>query len=313
MTRIGVVLGAGGVVGGAYHAGVLTALREVTGIDPRDAEVLVGTSAGSVSAAMLRAGLSPDDMLRRAEGRPLSTEGSRLLSRAGVGPPPANMLRPERPSRVRMSAPEVLLQAARRPWAARPGAVAAALLPAGTVPTDMITQGLGAFFPARWPERPLWVCAVRLTDGRRVVFGKDDEATEGTSVGEAVAASCAIPAYFRPVEIAGVRYVDGGAHSPTNADLLAGLGLDLVVISSPMSSAAGPRVAVDVAARAFFRAYLQREARRLRRQGTKVVVLEPTAADLGVMGINAMDPSRRAAVARQARESARAKLEKAAL
>ena len=49
--------------------------------------------------------------------------------------------------------------------------------------------------------------------------------------------SCAIPAFFAPVTIGGVRYVDGGAHSPTNADLVAGLGLDLVVVSSPMSVA----------------------------------------------------------------------------
>jgi NTE family protein len=307
MSRVGVVLGAGGIVGGAFHAGVLTALREVRGIDARDAEVLVGTSAGSVAAAMLRAGLSPDDMLRRAEGKPVSAEGSRLLSRAGVGPPPTSMLRPERPSRLRMSAPEVLARAARRPWQARPGAIAAALLPAGTVPTDMITQGLGAFFPDRWPERALWICAVRLTDGRRVVFGRD-EAT--ASVGEAVAASCAIPAYFQPVEIEGTRYVDGGAHSPTNADLVAGRNLDVVVISSPMSASTGPRLALDTGARAFFRAYLQREARRLRREGTKVIVLEPTGADLDVMGINAMDPGRRAAVARQAYESARRRLER---
>lgn len=308
MSRVGVVLGAGGIVGGAFHAGVLTALREITGIDARDADVLVGTSAGSVAAAMLRAGLSPDDMLRRAEGKPMSAEGSRLLARAGVGPPPTSMLRPQRPSQLRMSAPEVLARAARRPWQARPGAIAAALLPAGTVPTDMITQGLGAFFPDRWPDRALWICAVRLTDGRRVVFGRD--AAAAASVGQAVAASCAIPAYFQPVEIGGTRYVDGGTHSPTNADLLAGRRLDTVVISSPMSTASGPRLAVDTAARAFFRGYLQRETRRLRREGTKVIVLEPTAADLDVMGINAMDPGRRAAVARQARESALRRLER---
>ena len=56
--RIALALGAGGVVGHAYHAGVLAALEEATGWDPRDAEVIVGTSAGSVVGSLLRAGFA---------------------------------------------------------------------------------------------------------------------------------------------------------------------------------------------------------------------------------------------------------------
>ena len=66
MTRIGLVLGAGGVVGQAYHAGTLAALCEVTSWDPRQAEVIIGTSAGSGAAALLRLGLSAADLQRRA-------------------------------------------------------------------------------------------------------------------------------------------------------------------------------------------------------------------------------------------------------
>ena len=58
MTRIGLVLGAGGAVGHAFHAGVLAALADETGWDAREAEVVVGTSAGSVVGALLRAGMS---------------------------------------------------------------------------------------------------------------------------------------------------------------------------------------------------------------------------------------------------------------
>jgi predicted acylesterase/phospholipase RssA len=46
--RVGVVLGAGGVLGGAWMAGALAALHTVTGWDPREADWLVGTSAGAV-------------------------------------------------------------------------------------------------------------------------------------------------------------------------------------------------------------------------------------------------------------------------
>jgi len=57
MSRIGLVLGAGGSVGHAYHAGVLAAIAEATGWSPNSAELIVGTSAGSLVAALLRAGL----------------------------------------------------------------------------------------------------------------------------------------------------------------------------------------------------------------------------------------------------------------
>ena len=56
MGRIGLVLGAGGVIGHAFHAGVLAALADDTGWDPRRADVIVGTSAGSIAGALLRAG-----------------------------------------------------------------------------------------------------------------------------------------------------------------------------------------------------------------------------------------------------------------
>ena len=71
---------------------------------------------------------------------------------------------------------------------------------------------------AVWPERPLWVCAVDLDSGERIVFGRDGV---DAPIGVAVQASSSIPGFFRPVEHGGQRYVDGGVHSPTNADLLA--------------------------------------------------------------------------------------------
>ena len=130
-----------------------------------------------------------------------------------------------------------------------------------------------------------------------------------TDVATAVAASCAIPTFFTPVSIDGVRYVDGGVHSPTNADLVAGLGLDLVVISSPMSIARrNPRFTPDQPAAALRRAPAGREVARIRKSGTLVLTFQPTDADLAVMGLNAMDPTRRAEVTRQAIESTRRRL-----
>jgi NTE family protein len=79
VTRTGVVLGAGGFTGTAFHAGVLTALAEDVGCDARDAELIVGTSAGPTTAALMRAGFPPRDNLRRILGLPLSAEGEAIL------------------------------------------------------------------------------------------------------------------------------------------------------------------------------------------------------------------------------------------
>lgn len=309
--RIGIVLGAGGAVGHAFHAGVLAELAEATGWDPRDAEVVVGTSAGSVVGALLRAGVSAADLAARATGAPLSPEGARLAARAGG---PASV--PSRPPRrgvgfPRMASPGTFVRAAFplfRP--VRPGALFAAALPAGQVPTELVAAGLRSLLATGWPDRELWVCAVRLDTGRQVVFGREG-APGGVDVADAVAASCAIPAFFEPVEIGGARYVDGGAHSPTNADLLAGRGLDLVVVVSPMSVAGNRlRPSLDLPARRLARLYLGWEAARVRRADTPVLAFQPAAADLAVMGLNAMDPARRGPVTRQARESTRRRLER---
>ena len=118
---------------------------------------------------------------------------------------------------------------------------------------------------------------------------------------------------FRPLEIGGHRYVDGGAHSPTNADLLAGRPLDLVLVISSMSAArralrGGPFPAV--VGRAMHSRNLALEVQRLRRHRTHVVVFQPGAEALAVMGYNAMDFRRRESVARMARESALQRLER---
>jgi NTE family protein len=310
VARIGLVLGAGGAVGHAFHAGVVAGLADATGWDARDAEVIVGTSAGSIVGAILRAGGSPPDIFARATGGDLSAAGRVLLARADAhtrGLPGI----PERAPRRRfsaMSSPRGVANAVLRPWPLRPGALAAAALPAGSVSTELVAAGLRALF-VTWPEAPLWITAVALDSGRRVTFGRDDTEAD---VASAVAASCAIPAFFEPVVIDGVRYVDGGVHSPTNADLLADCALDLVIVSSPMSIARGAaRLAPDQPARRIARLALGREVQRLQRRGTPVLTFQPTRDDLAVMGFNAMDERRRSAVATQVRQSARRRLVRA--
>jgi NTE family protein len=193
-----------------------------------------------------------------------------------------------------------LARAATRPFSVRPLALLAGLLPEGTMGTELIAESISGLLPGEWPSEPLWVCAVRQRDGRLVVFGRD----RNPAVPDAVAASCAIPGFFRPVSIDGERFIDGGVHSPTNADLLAGQKLDLVLISSPMSlTGRSLRLSLDQPARRWSRLLLDGEAVQLRRRGIHVMAFQPTPEDASVMGPNAMDPGRRSAVARQARDS----------
>ncbi len=88
--------------------------------------------------------------------------------------------------------------------------------------------------------------------------------------------------------------------------------LDLVLVSSPMSLAGRAlRLRADQPARRWSRALLDAEAVRLRRRGHHVLALQPTAEDAAVMGWNAMDPTRRAAIARRAYDSTLRRLARA--
>lgn len=307
MASIGLVLGAGGMVGHAWHNGVLAAISEATGWDPRRADVVVGTSAGSMVATMLRAGISAEDLYATSTGGRLSPEGVAALREAGPrARAAAGAMRVLPSGRYSPASAALVARAALRPWQLRPGLFLAGMLPRGTNDTAHMGDLARALHDSQWPSAPLWLCSVVLGNGRRVVFGRD-ELGGPIDIGKAVEASCAIPGYFRPVEIGGRDHVDGGVHSPTNADVVAGLGLDLVVVSAPMSldRAAVRRPAFDRMVRIGHRMSLQREVAVVRGPHTEVVTLQPGIGDIAVLGpgSRSMDPSLGRAVAERARET----------
>lgn len=297
MTRIGLVLGAGGLTGQAFHAGVLAAVHEHTGWDPRSASVVVGTSAGSGMGAYLRTGLSAADLSARIAGHPLSAEGETLLARAGESADWTVATGPRRGPQ--MPHANLLRRLARGPHRVRPEALLGVSVPPGRVDTETWAAALRELTGPRWPADPLWICTVRVDDARRVVLGR--AGGPETDVATAVAASSAIPGYFTPVEIDGRRYVDGGVHSPTNADVLRREALDLVIVSSPMSTSRGaPFSGIGHAARRHFRRRLGQEVRALHRAGIEVVVFQPSGEDQAVLGTNPMDQDSMPRVVEQA-------------
>ncbi len=288
---IGLVLGAGGVVGQAYQAGVLAALQREIGWDPRRASIIVGTSAGSVTGAALRVGVPATDLAASLYGMPTSRRGGAILQRilpADAGPLPSpsvrSLLRP-----WNLPSPALLTRVARRPLAFRPEVAAVTLMPRGLVDISERARGLDEHIGDRWPEG-LRICAVRRTDGARVVFGRPG--APPARLAPAVLASCAIPGYFRPVTIEDTEYVDGGVHSATNADVLRSEGLDLVVIVSSMSAAQGSATGADGLLRRTVHRRLEREVARLQEAGTAVVSLEPGAESRRAMGLRAMAEDR---------------------
>ncbi|HVB93328.1 MAG TPA: patatin-like phospholipase family protein [Acidimicrobiales bacterium] len=286
MTSIGLVLGAGGIVGQAYHAGVLHALETELGWDARTARVIVGSSAGAVTGTSLRMGIAGSDLAAVAAGTPLSPEGARLMEQllpdtSDLPPLPAgSWLRPWRPPSAAL-----LGRIIRRPLAFRPGVAAMTMLPAGRVDLRQRGEPLHRMVGDNWPEG-LWICAVRRTDGHRVVFGRPG--SPPAPLASAVLASCAIPSYFAPIEIGGVEYFDGGVHSPTNADALRSQPLDTVIVVSPMSSTHPPGDAPDGLLRWSAHRRLNRETRVLQHHGMSVIRFEPGAGSLEMMGLRPM-------------------------
>ena len=296
MTRRGLVLGAGGVLGAAWTIGALHAVTEVEGFDPHDADVIVGTSAGSVLAALLGSGLTVDDLLSHQRGMPLrhdvAVDWSYDTSTGGAAPP--------RP-RFAVGSPALLRRSVTRPGRLPPLAVLAALTPAGTGTLAEVGRTVAAVAgDDGWSRRDgVWVVAMDYDTGRRVAFGRDG--SPRARLDEAVMASCAIPGWYAPVSINGRRYVDGGTLSTTSADLLAREALDEVHILAPMASFVHdtPRQVAARLERRVRRRLTRRllgEAQAVSRSGTAVTVLAPGPEDLAEIGANMMDPSRRLAV-----------------
>ncbi len=300
--RRGLVLGAGGVLGAAWMTGALCALEEVEGYDVRKADLLVGTSAGSVLVAMLAGGLPAAALYDHQLGVPLpgGLEVDWDHDRSTGGP------LPPRPP-LRIGSRELLRRASRREVGPRAGFWA--LMPPGRRNLDALAAVVDRVVGAgRWAGRDgVRIVAVDYRTGDRVSFGAPG--APQVPLSRAVAASCAIPGWYAPVLIEGRPYVDGGTRSAASVDLIAEERLDEVVVLAPLASFALDRPASVVTRferrwRRYVTSRLLREAEVVRQSGTRVTILAPGPEDLAEMGPNMMDPARRLRVLETARRTA---------
>lgn len=317
--RVGLVLGAGGVQGGAWLTGGLDALADETGWDPAESDYVVGTSAGSMIAALCASGVPPWFMVAHsrgetfqgvvdAEGRP-AAEADRA---AGARFELARALPPIGPGSW-----ELALRTLAKPRRYSPATVFSGWFPRGVFSTESLKATIRRVVPSGWSPHPnVWVVACDYATGRRVPFGRVD--APKADLAEAVAASCAIPGIYHPVTIGERRYVDGGIYSASNLDLLRAEDLDLVICLNPTSTlhpirAINPRDAFNIVFRRASGRRLGSEAKKLGAAGTEVVLIQPVADDLEAMGPNLMSRKNRNRVIEVARRTVAEQLREPAI
>lgn len=262
-----VVLGGGGPVGVAWELGLAAGLA-AGGIDLAGADLVVGTSAGSIAGAIITSGEDPAKLVAEIESVLTETAGAfgadqvsdtalaefmdLTFAWGGIGDDPT----------------------ANAEHTRRIGEFANA---ATTVDEDAFVGAIGTMLADRpWPE-PFACTAVDTDTGEFKVW----DAAAGVPLERGVASSCSVPGVYPPISIDGSRYMDGGARSALNVDLAAGYDSAIVVSVTLLELPPGiddPRIG----------AYLERERAAidaLRAGGTTVELIVPDLDFLMISGM----------------------------
>jgi NTE family protein len=266
--RTALVLGGGGITGIAWEIGVLAGLAEA-GTDLTGADLVVGTSAGSVVGAQLTCGAPLEEMYARQLEPPAQEKVARMT----------------RSNLARYAWAMLVSRGKDAEFRRRVGALALAAEKAGLTPTEQERlEVIGSRLVSReWPDRALTTTAVDAATGEFRTFDR----SSGVPLLQAVAASCAVPGVYPPVTIGDRRYVDGGMRSAANADLAQGY--DRVVVLAPIPRGVGPLASVDAQVTGLL---------------ARVAVVAPDEGSRSAIGRNVLDPAAREPAARAGRAQA---------
>jgi NTE family protein len=274
------VLGGGGVPGAAYLIGALEALADTGLVEPSAASLIIGTSAGARIGALLATGV-PIAALQ-TETFPIGGDytAGPLLDRAWT-------TQIELGRRLAGASWVLARSVVQVPFPAPPP-VLGRLFPGGlNILRDrdrVTTQYAGG-----WPDTPLWLTAVDLGTGRRVVLSR--RATGDMGLAGAVTASMAVPGVFDPVRFEHRVMVDGGIHSTTNLDLARWVSPRQVICLAPMGfDPLSPPAIRHRATRSLVNAQIVQEVAVVRASGRQLLLLRPDADVLALHGLNLLRP-----------------------
>ena len=260
------VLGGGGSVGIAWETGLLSGLMN-GGLDAREADLIIGTSAGAFVGAHLAHRTDARELRRRQRDEP-----------------PSNLAEGAQPQFDQQSLVAVfqLWGAAERMTDERCAQIGQIAANAKTMAEEQWLAGYERQGWAGWPQQPFIATAVDCESGVLKAF----DAGSGAPIERAVAASCAVPGMFPPVEIGGRRYTDGGVRSLSNADLAQRIEPDKVLIISVFGFQ-------DRGVHALANRQLAEEKGALESAGAKVEILRFDEAAVAAGATNLMDPASR--------------------
>ena len=321
-SKIALVLAGGGLAGGVYELGALRAINDLlVNQTVNDFDIYVGTSAGSLVAAGLAKGLTPQTMIQAIEGD--HPELRRLRRRDLFSFNSGELFQ------RMLHLPRTLFGALRH-YQKHPGDInvidilwsASDTLPSalydGSALANYVRDMLehsGQTDSFEQTERALYIIATELSSGERVVFGADDN--KQVPISQAVAASSALPLVYSPVEIDGLEYVDGGLRGNASLDLAIEMGAKLVVCINPLvpyknrkkghkkMSDLGMQAVADQSLRIMMHSGLHYHVKQMRRRHPEVdiILIEPSDDDYMMMFSNMMRYSTRMSIARHGYES----------
>lgn len=284
MAKTALILGGGGMLGVSWETGILAGLQEA-GVDVTDADLLVGTSAGSIVATQVAQGWSLAELLEEHRNGTIGTE----TPMDGVDL--ANVMKVfEKWAAYQDVTPEAIID------------IGQMAIASPTTSEEKWIASFEGFINPEWPaDRDLRLCTVDANTAEFIAWTRDS----GVPIRTAVASSCAVPGLFPVLNINGHQYQDGGVRSGTSADLAKGY--DTVLILAPIG--AGTNSIDPLLGR-----ITRREADELRAAGSNVELVFPDENTMTAMGPNRMDSTRRGVTANAGVEQARelaARLERA--
>lgn len=335
-SKTALVLGGGGFTGGVYEIGALRAL-DLLAVNStvNNFDVYVGTSAGSFVASMLANGVTPEEMMQV-----INSDDNMGLEDLDLD----KVLKPNylgflaKGAALPLRTLELLRSLVRigEFSAIDIGVGLAEALPTGLYSgsglSEYVEEALstdGRVNDFRLVDPELYLTATDLDTCERIVFGEDE--WSDVPISKAVECSTCLPIVYKPVDLKGRQFVDGGIRSTTNVDIAVEKGAKFIVVVNPLvpyvndfektiPTVFGRRVrrvsdmGLPAIANQTFRLIAHQRLHQAVEQwqekypGVDIVLLEPQPNDELMFGTPIMDYSRRLQIARHGFESVTATL-----